>query len=222
MHATAAVGSLAFDGNGYVSGEEDLNNSDGVQSGISVTGSCTFNQNGVGTLSLLSSALGKQQFAVFLPSPLAPTTPTGGSLLETDGQAVGTGKLMLQDRGYLPSIGNSTYAVDAHGESTYQDYGHDAGPVLASGQLILGSSTIKGAAEETIGSTVVPSTPLSGSFSAPDSQGRFLFTAEASAGYGDQPTHFAGYAINDRSMVFMSLDSHATSILISGTGRGDD
>ena len=220
--AMAAVGSLALDGNGNVSGEEDLNNTSGVETAIHVTGSYTFSQNGVGTLTLRSSALGEQQFAVFLPSPLYPTTPSQASLLQTYPRAVGKGKLVLQQNGYLPYIGNATYAIDAVGEAIYLSAGHDSGPVFVSGQLVLGSSTIEGTAAETIGTTVVPSTPLTGSFGAPDSQGRFLFTVGASAGFGDEPTHFVGYAINYDSMVFLSLDPHPASILISGTGRGDN
>ena len=220
----AIVGSLTADGKGNLSGIEDVNSGAGAIQSLKFTGTFGLNQSNIGVMTLTTS-LGSQSFALYLPATQLSGATTYATFIETDGYVDGSGVL---SQAILPnSIGSfygaGTYALEGDGVTACTDctaLGHAAGTVLLAGQFTLGSQgAITGVLSESIGPQPGSVLPVSGSATAADANGRMTFTTATGQNSADQPTHFVGYFVDSYHFYFLSADPHTTSILLSGSAQ---
>ncbi|HEY0785603.1 MAG TPA: hypothetical protein VGD62_07000 [Acidobacteriaceae bacterium] len=210
--AAAARGTLLADGNGNVTGELDANSSLGAYV-LAVTGTYTFFSATQGSLRL-NIGQGYEDFALFVPPGAGVAAAT---LVATGGNAIfGTGVLERQAAPGAALVGS--YAFEDSGETACTDCtGHPAEPVRSAGFLALNSDgTLSGVADQWIGATLLQGATLSGTYTAPDAYGRLTLQIELPGASPDQPTHYAAYLVNASRLTFLSIDSHATSILLTG------
>ena len=113
VSGVGVVGTMVSDGNGNITGVEDVNTSAGVFNSLAFTGTYSLGIDDTGTMTLTTSK-GTQTFALYLPSNAQYTVAAvSGTFVETDGFVEGNGVLLRQDRnGINYALGNpgSTYA----------------------------------------------------------------------------------------------------------------
>ena len=236
LSQVAAVGRLVADGNGNITGVEDVNTSAGVLSSLGFTGTYSLGLDDTGTMTLTTSE-GTQTFGLYLPSVIGlSNAAASATFIETDALVEGSGILLKQDVNgisYALSNPGSTYQLD-YGKGTYaftgvgstacldcSDVGHAAGPVEVAGQLTLGTSgAISGQVGEAIEANNVGQGPLvnvNGTASAFDANGRMPFTVASPGSSADQPSHFSAYLIDSYHFFYVSIDPHTRDILLVGT-----
>jgi hypothetical protein len=105
------VGSLNADGNGHISGVEDINGPSGVSKAVSLSGTFAVSADGRGTLSLTTSGQAARQLRFVLSTNSVMTGDSDGILIEFDGAHNAIGTLAKQDASLLANstLANGTY-----------------------------------------------------------------------------------------------------------------
>ena len=217
----AGAGSLKFDGQGNITGEEDFNAGIREFQNMAVTGTYTVGLNGQGTLTL-QTPLGAQHFDLFLPAGTA-AAPAVGSIVETDGAFVSAmGPILQQSAQAFTANGlENSYVLQLAGEL---DCGTcaaatQATPVSVGGVVNLNvglTGAISGTVDQSIGTTTVQDLGISGTMDMPDAFGRLTLQLTAPNEPSQEPTDFVAYVIDAAHIFLLSTDPRASSILLSG------
>ena len=111
------VGSMNADGNGNVSGAEDLNTPSGVAKAVSLSGTYAITADGRGTLSLNTSGQAARTLRFVLSANSASAGNNDGVLIEFDGVHNAIGTLAKQDTTALvnTALASSTYVFHLGG-----------------------------------------------------------------------------------------------------------
>jgi streptogramin lyase len=220
----AAIGSLAFDGGGNVSGQMDYNDSSsGSASTLSVTGTYTIGSDGRGTLFLSPSPLPAQlafsvanqgQNIYFTEFDFTNSTST------TTGLATGFGKVATP-ASFTSSTIAQTFVFGADGESpcsTCNGAVTPYGPIATAGRFINAGGNSTGQEDAGAMDAAYSGVTLSGSYTAPDSyHGRGTLTLTPTGTlFPAPPTHYTYYVVNSGEILLLSSDGHATTSLLSG------
>ncbi len=212
----AAVGSITADGQGNVTGTEDVNSGAGSVPQLPVTGTYTLDLSGNGTLKLATS-LGLQQLDFFVPTEQLTRGVTKANLISTDGYFVfGNGSLVKQTLPSSATIPTGNYAINLSGDFSCTSTCSSGDPVYETGDISISSGNLEGTLTGSIGSLLLPSTYVSGtpSTSSDPTTGRFTY----SLSQGPFPVlNFVGYPLDTTHFYTMSTDSHASTYLLSGT-----
>jgi hypothetical protein len=209
---TTTIGVVVFDANGNYTGHIDTNETRGTFQNVTITGTYARQANGVGSLSWNAQGFGQFQFQLF-------TSQTSGSvesatLIETDNAAGIVGYMKRQT---IPASIDGSYHADLKGETDVGSGVPDA--VAVAGTLTIAKGIVQGTETVFIGNaaagtaTVLPSVSYPGTVTAPDGNGRFVFTDI----FQGAPTHFVGYSIDANSYYQMQLDPpSAAAPLLAG------
>jgi hypothetical protein len=166
----AAAGSLTFDGKGNItSGEQDLSNMAGFDLADPVTGTYTVGANGRGTMTLnLQVAAVTETFAFTI------TSSFHAVLNQDDGTATGSGVLDLQSAGptFASSQLSGGYSFTLTGEDEVA-----AAPTVFGGVFAAdGAGGLQAGTLDENDFGTFTSTPFTGTFTAPDVNGRGTIT----------------------------------------------
>ncbi len=212
----AAVGSLNFDGQGHVTGVEDVNSGLGSNLAVAVTGQYTLDF-GFGTLTLQSS-LGVQQFVIFVSPSQFAAGVTKASFFSKDGYVVfGNGSLAKQTLPTEPYRSQS-YVLNLSGDFTCKATCTEGVPVFEMGSIdVAPSGTFNSQLDGSVGAYLLPQTELSGDHFGANAPvtGRVTYTLPQGPLF---PLHMVEYPIDEGHFFTMSTDSHATTYLLSGVG----
>ena len=226
------VGVITADGNGNITGGTDGANTVGtagaIQSSASLTGTYSIANDGTGSITLNSTALGSLfgisqiTFAVTLAST------SQAQLIEADTFADGAGAAELQDPTAVGTTPSGTFVFGLHDDSNAQSASEsEVGVFTISGTSVTGNMDRNLMASSA-------SLTLNGSFTAPSALGvgTATFTDSASSS-----TSFIYYIVNSRKFEFLTSDvavgsgsaeaqTGTVSAGLSGTyvfgSRGDD
>ncbi len=221
----AGIGSLHFDGQGVVSGEEDYNTGAGAVLNTPVSGSYYLDATGTGLLTIEGSDNALEHFALFAQAAPGSATADTASMMQIDGNVLfGNVELKKQTytgAGFTPVQG--AYVLKASGETSGAgsvSTAPDSGLLFAAGQLTFTSGgtggTVTGPIDLTAGTSVLQNSPVSGATSAPDSFGRFALTLTTPNQPPAQPTDYVAYIVDGMHIYLLSVDTHAQYNLISG------
>lgn len=116
------AGSLTADGNGKISGVEDINTSSGVTSKVSLSGTYSITPDGRGTLTL-TSGKSSRTFHFVLSANSSSANDNNGKLIEFDTTLTAIGTLEKQDETTLDnaSLANNTYIFRVGGTDSSQN-----------------------------------------------------------------------------------------------------
>ncbi len=213
----AAVGSFTADGQGHVTGVEDVNSGGGSNVQIPVTGQYTLGGGGYGTLSL-TTTLGVQQLDFYVPAGQLATGVTSASIVSTDGYVLfGNGTLAKQTVPAQPATLDTYYAFTLSGDFPCSTTCRTGEPVFESGSIDIDPyGGFDGFLEGSVGAVLLPRTAVSGTFGGnAATTGRFVYTLSQ----GPFPAlHMVGYPVDATHFFTISTDSHAKTYLLSGTG----
>jgi hypothetical protein len=167
----AVAGSLTFDGNGNITaGEQDFSDLAGTTLDPGVTGTYTVGPNGRGTITLNLPVLATTEtFALTI------TSGSHALLNEDDGTATGSGVLDLQTAG--PTFAASQFSGGYSFTLTGEDYNAFIPAVFGGVFTADGTSSLpSGTLDENDSGTLTSGTPFTGTFTAPDANGRGTIT----------------------------------------------
>ncbi len=211
----AAVGSLTADGQGNVTGTEDVNSGGGSVVQLPVTGTYTLDALGHGTLKLATS-LGVQQLGFFVPTDQLAAGVTKASLIATDGYVLfGNGSLVKQTLTNRIAIPTGSFAINLSGDFQCSSTCSGGDPIYETGDISLSGRSVAGQLTGSVGSVLLPLTQVGGSTSTSidSTTGRFTYGLSQ----GPFPLlNFVAYPIDATHFYTMSTDSHASTYLLSG------
>ena len=205
------VGSINADGNGSVSGVEDLNAAGATQQSLSLSGTYSLLPDGRGTLTLNTSGLPSRTFHFVLSANASAPADNDGYLAQFDTSGSASGILKKQDETTFnnASLGSNTYVfrtgglnATQNGESTVGAFTTDAaGAAIVGGMEDTNNNgTINGGA----------STPISitgGAISSVDANtGRATVTLTAGSN-----SSLVFYVVSAERIEILGLDSTPTS-----------
>lgn len=145
---SARGGTFQADGNGNITaGIEDINTAPGAPvANASFTGTYTVGPDGRGTATI-SDGAGSPTFSFVL------TSGSRGQIIESDGAAVTSGILRLQDQSAIGSVsGNYVFSL----------LGEGAAATASVGVMNLASGTVTGSIDSDTGGTISPTAALTG------------------------------------------------------------
>ena len=214
-----SIGVLQFpepnDASATITGELDYNGALGSFQALPVTGSYAIDGNGFGSITLHTSA-GTQHFDLFAQAPqlIFQNRISQVSLVETDTpRLAGSGMLVT----------SSSPKTDVHGTvlqlTGLADY-RSPFPIPLSlngsvGGIVSPAATI----DLVAGAYVVHAVPATVTTigDGADALGRFAFTLTVPNQSAQQPSHYAGYGIDDAHVLLLSTDPVDSTSLLSGT-----
>ena len=238
-YQTATIGSFNADGNGAVmAGESDTNHQGSNPSGNSVPtqtliGTYTIGADNRGTLQLFTlntdgTVGGTTTYAIALRAAVAPATnSTQGTLIRFDNDQLagtkGAGTLLAQNPTTVAAGVVGSYAYGVSGDTPCLpacSVGLAAGPVASVGQFAFNNGGVTGSSDVTIASTNFANGTVSGTNTAPDSNGRVQLMLNNSSLNGTfYPTDYAAYVVDANRVLLMSTDKHSAFILQAGTAQ---
>jgi hypothetical protein len=230
VYGVAAIGTLTADGNGNVTGAEDLNSSDGEQTQLPLTGQYAIGSDNRGTL-VINNGSSLTTYAVSTSS-ISSGVAQQLNFVEFDNAAptasgtVGTGIAKLQTpASFTASTVKGSFVFGLQGETPCNTCASPAtpyGPVAAAGILTVdGSGNLTGQQDSGAMNTAYTGTTLNGTYTSPaagNGRGTLTVTATGSL-YPAPPAGFVYYIVNANEMFLMSIDSHANSTLLSGDAQ---
>ena len=242
-YQTATVGSFTADGTGVVSaGELDSNHQTSNPAGTTVAsasfvGTYTIGTDNRGSLAITTlnadGTVGATHiYAIAIKAPVAPATVSAAAtMIGFDGnQLVGTkgsGSILLQTPAAFSTGLTGSFAFGLSGDTnclltcTADLIG---GPVASVGQFITGGAGLNGlitsgTGDENIASAHLPSSQLSGAYSAADGNGRVALTMATSGTPTEYPTNYAVYMVSATQAFVMSTDKHSAYLLLAGNAQ---
>jgi hypothetical protein len=240
-YQTATVGSFTADGLGGISaGELDANHQSSNPTGATVSSSNFLGTYTIGTDnrgSLTITALkadgttgATTTYAIAVKAPVSPATITvEGSLIESDdNQIVGTkgsGTFLAQTPAAYTAGLTGSYAFGVSGDTPCLPsctIGIIAGPAATVGQFTTnGAGALTGGTSDTnIATTNIANSPLSGTYSTADTNGRLELSMTTADLTGiAYPTDFAVYLVNANQAFILSTDKHSAYILLAGSAQ---
>ena len=192
----AVVGGLTADGNGNITaGEEDFTDLLTVPFTATFTGTYTIGSDGRGTMTLNTNntALGVNGVQTLSFAVVSAQTVL---IIEFDSSATSTGRLSLQNPGNF-SLGSVSggYSFDFVGNDL-----SSGGLTVIGGVLTAdGSGNFTSGTEDVNDSGAISNSPISGTYTAPDSFGRGTATIGAST--------FVYYVVNPGNVEFLETDN---------------
>ena len=240
-YQTATIGSFNADGAGVLNtGELDSNHQTSAPTGNTVPtrsflGTYTIGTDGRGyfavtTLNADGTVAATTTYRIALRLPVAPATlATTGSLIEYDGDRLygtkGSGTLLAQNPTAIANGLTGSYAFGIAGDTpclpTCTLSVLTAGPVVEVGQFNAAGGTITGGEADTnAAATHFGNSVLSGTYAAPDGNGRVQLAMTTSDLTGTvYPTDFAVYIVDANNAFLMSTDKHSAYVLQAGTAK---
>lgn len=204
------AGSISADGNGTISGVEDINTSGNLATQVPLTGTYAVTADGRGTLTLNTSGKTSRKLRFLLSANSATAGDNNGQLIEFDAAHNAIGTLARQDAAALANtaLAKGTYVFRCGGLDGSQH------PISSLGVFTLDSTgkTVSSGMEDvndhgTINNGTGASTALSitgGSVGTVDaSSGR----ASASLTVSSGTSHYAVYVISASRLVILGLDA---------------
>jgi hypothetical protein len=240
-YQTATAGSFTADGAGLLTaGELDSNHQTTAPAGTTVPTSPILGTYQIGTdnrgfltittLNPDGTTNTTSTYAISAKAPIAPSTAsTVADMIEFDNNSVagtkGSGTIMAQQPTAFAAGLNGSYVFGLSGDSPCLpacSVGIIAGPDAAVGQFTTnGTGTItSGQGDETIASTYLASSALSGTYTAADANGRLQMSLQTTGTTaGVYPTDFAVYVVSATQAIVLSTDKHSSYILLAGTAQ---
>jgi len=233
------IGSFVADGNGNItSGTMDSNSISGVKTNVSIMGTYNIAASNTGMM-VLTSVNGTSTMAISLGTFVS-NVATGGSFIEYDdmsgiGIIGGTrisGMIAQQTTSTFTSASLSGgYAFGEAGETCLSALNGCRATATAYGPLsVAGMATFSGAGAITsgeedaaVGTTQYSAISLSGTYGTPNATtGRVTATLNATSSIDSNeqalwPADYVYYMVNATKFFLLSVDSHSTHALISGT-----
>lgn len=230
VSGTAAIGSLAANGSGTITGVEDINTPSGVTMSAPVSGTYTVGSDGRGLMVLTANSV-TSVYAI-AASNLSGAVAQTVAITEFDnstgaaGTSNATGFATLQTASAFNAAGvKGTYAFGLSGESPCASCasGVKLGPLAAVGVFTAdGVSTLSAGAEDAGAyATNYTGVTFSGSYTAPSSTtGRGTLTVSNTGTlFAAAPVSYTYVVVNASELLLMSNGSHATTSLLAGDAR---
>jgi hypothetical protein len=238
-YQTATVGSFTADGTGVVNaGELDANHQSSNPTGNTISsspvlGTYTVDCAGRGSLTLSSfdntgAVVSSPTYAIALRAPVAPATLSpGGSFIEADDNGStgtrGSGTLLAQTPASFTAGLSGSYAFGLSGDTPCLPtctIGVIAGPAASVGEFTTNGGQVSGLGDANIASTTYPSEPLTGSYTAADTNGRVQLTLDtANTPSGVYPTDYVVYVVDANNAFLLSTDKHSSYVLLAGSAQ---
>lgn len=234
-YQTATAGSFTADGSGVVSvGEMDSNHqtsstATNIVQNNNFLGTYTIGADNRGQLTLTplnadGTAATSATYAISLKAPVSPSTiATEVDMIEADNNNAtgtrGSGTILAQDA-TASTVGMSgRYVFGMTGDAPCLltcTLNLAAGPAAAVGQFTASGSSIDGSGDANIAATTYQNAALTGSYTAPDANGRMTMTMTMNTENSplDYPSDYAVYAVN-ASQAFL-LDRHPCQLRAAG------
>ena len=208
-----AVGSLSFDGKNAVAGIIDLNSSGGVRQSVAVTGTYSIGPDNRG-VAVLNDGLG---------TPLTLAISVGSTyrglasaahltfFINIDGNdQIGSGFLRLQDpTAFTPDTFAGSYAFGLTGQGPQNVRIAELGLITFTNTL-----GVSGSADVNEGGTLATNSSLSGTYTAPDKNGRIVQTT----GDSTNLSNTAIYQVDANEGIAMTLDARSGNLILIGSG----
>lgn len=221
----ASVGSLTFDGNGHITaGEIDFNEPFGFgYFSDPVTGTYSVDNNRVGVISLTSTNGDGDEYNYQITLEGATTAATGFQMLESETDDVddivqiGSGAMLLQTAGQTQSTLNGNYVFGVQGQTCYGSgcTQSTTGDLFAAGVLAAdgaGTFGTTGEADIATGFDTDNAVTVSGTYGAPDSNGRSTATLTATNyTQGALPAGYVIYTANASTAFLLSTDQSSST-----------
>jgi YVTN family beta-propeller protein len=210
------VGSLTFDGKNKVAGVADVNNSNGVQQDVAVTGTYSIGPDNRGVV-ILSNGMSNTPLTLAISvgntyRGLAATARVAQFNNVDGNDQIGSGFLRLQDpTAFNQNAFSGTYAFGLTGQGTQMARIAELGLITFTNTL-----GVSGSGDVNEGGTLGTVTSISGTYTAPDKNGRIVQTTVS--GGSTNTSNVAIYQIDANEGIAMSLDSRAGNVLLIGSG----
>jgi hypothetical protein len=228
VYSFAAVGSLAANGSGAVTGVEDINAPTGSQLAVATTGTYSLGTDGRGFLVLTagSSTTVYSIAASAAVSGISPSFTISEFDNSTGSGSVASGSATLQTTSaFAVATLKGTFAFGMSGESPCSTCATAVrlGPIVAVGIFTAdGVSAISGGNEDSseYGKNYSGVT-ITGTFTAPSTTtGRGTLTLKpAGTNFIAPPAAFTYVIVNANQLLLLSTDSHATTAMLYGEAR---
>jgi YVTN family beta-propeller protein len=209
-----AVGSLTFDGKNTVAGVVDVNNSTGVQQDVAVTGTYSIGPDNRGIV-VISDGMGGTPLTLAISVGTVSHGIASAAHLtrfvNNDGNdQIGSGFLRLQDStAFNQDAFAGTYAFGLTGQAAQMIRVAELGLITFTNTL-----GVSGTADVNEGGTLAVNSSLSGTYTAPDKNGRIVQTT----GDPTNPSKTAIYQIDANEGIAVSLDARTGNVILIGTG----
>ena len=239
-YQTATIGSFVADGSGLLkNGEMDSNHQSATMSGAAPSthfiGSYEVGADDCGLLTITplnsdGTTGPSSTFAIAASGEAPPDGSTAAAEIAAAGgspmqAASAPGMLLMQDTTAFAQALAGSYAFGIKGDTPCLAtcvLGVTGGPVAEVGEFATnGAGTItSGASDGNIGALANANATLTGQYGATDANGRLQMTMDtANTPAGLYPSTYAVYVVNANQALLMSIDPHATHVLLSGTAQ---